>query len=228
MLRNNKMTEDTVSIRLATIEDVNSITELHYESFTSEDHIPMILGKRYVKATYKWHVGSKNAYTLVAEIDGKLVGFMAACKGGYTLRMFVACFYEFVLCLMKNPMLLINMKLWKRLFRRPMSRKGQKKITDHPGFGQLTIGAVKSGFRGQGIYPALVEAHRSVGRVRGIRVLSAGIYKKNHSARRVFVKGGWTETPELETSDTVFYIAYLDPFIIDELGMHQVTRSGSV
>jgi ribosomal protein S18 acetylase RimI-like enzyme len=220
------MIENSISIRLATMEDVDAITELHCASFHPEDHVPMILGKRYVRATYKWHVCGKPAYTLVAEFDGKTVGFMAACRGSYTLRMFVACLGEFILCLIKNPLLLFNKKLWRRLFRRPMSLKRGKKITDHPEFGQLTIGAVDANFRGKGIYPTLVEAHKSIGKTRGIRALCAGIYKNNHSARRVFIKGGWIETPELETPDTVFYVAYLDTLFMDELGIQQAEQSG--
>jgi len=211
--------KESILVRLATMEDVDAITELHCASFHPEDHAPMILGKRYVRATYKWHICGKPAYTLVAELDGKMVGFMAACRGPYTLRMFVACSGEFILCLIKNPLLLFNKKLWRRLFRRPMSQKRGKRISDHPGFGQLTIGAVDANFRGKGIYPTLVEAHKSIGKSRGIRALSAAIYKKNHSARRVFIKGGWIEKPELETSDTVFYIAYLDPAFPKELGI---------
>jgi ribosomal protein S18 acetylase RimI-like enzyme len=198
---------------------VDAITELHCNSFQPGDHVPMIMGKKYVKATYKWHIGAKTAYTLVADFDGKIVGFMSACKGSYTFPLFVACLGEFILCMIKNPLLLLKSILWRRLFRHPKSPKNGKKITDHPGFGQLTIGAVDTNFRGKGIYPALVEAHMSIGKTRGIRALSAGIYKNNESARRIFIKGGWFYTPELETSDTVFYVAYLDPSFPLEFGI---------
>ena len=43
-------------IRLATDNDIDSLTELHCESFKPEDHVPVILGKDYVKATYRWQV----------------------------------------------------------------------------------------------------------------------------------------------------------------------------
>lgn len=61
-------------IRKATIQDVNKLTELHCLSFKPKDHIPVLLGRRYVRATYVWLVTSGMSYVLVAEAEDRIVG----------------------------------------------------------------------------------------------------------------------------------------------------------
>jgi GNAT superfamily N-acetyltransferase len=212
-------------IRLATHKDVDALTDLHCSSFRPEEHIPFLIGKRYVKATYRWQVKGKKAYTLLAESNGRIIGLVAVCDGPFTVPMFKACLGEFIFCLARNPLLLLKKKLWLRLFRRPdLSDKGRI-IADYPGFAQMTIGVVDADFRGKGVFPALVEATKAISKSRGSRAIRAGIYKKNLSSRRVFIKGGWIETPELETTDTVFYVAYLDPEFPKELGINLKNES---
>lgn len=216
----DEMTENSpFTIRLAILADVDRLTELHMASFAPEEHVPVILGKRYVQATYRWLVGSKRAYTLVADCGGKIVGLVAVCDVPFTKPMFRVCLPEFILSLARNPALLFKRKLWQRLIRgSELSEKGRQ-IAHHPGVAQMTIGVVNAGFRGQGIFPALVEATKPVSKARGSRAIRAGIYKFNNPSRRVFVKNGWIEIPEMETSDTVFYMAYLDPDLPGELDL---------
>ena len=206
-------------IRLAYEKDVDQLTALHVASFRPEDHVPMMLGNNYVNATYRWQVSGKHAYTLVAEHDSKVIGLIAVCDGPFTYPMFMACLPEFFKSIITRPNLLFKKKLWNRLFRRPDISKTSKNIADYPGFAQMTIGAVDADFRGQGVFPALVEATKIYSKDRGSRAIRAGIYKNNQPSRRVFIKNGWIETSELETSDTVFYVAYLDPEFPNELGV---------
>jgi GNAT superfamily N-acetyltransferase len=208
------------TIRLASTQDLDALADLHCDCFKAEDHVPVMLGKHYVRATYRWLVTGGEAYTLVADADGRIVGIIAVADRSFTQPMFKACLGEFMLSLLRNPKLLFEKKLWDRLFRRSddMSGAGEK-IASHPGVAQMTIGAVAADYRGQGVFPALVEATKTFSTQRGSRAIRAGIYKPNTPSRRVFIKGGWIETPQLETSDTVFYMAYLDPALPAELGI---------
>jgi len=208
-----------IKIRLAGIQDLDRLTELHCASFKPEDHVPVMLGKRYVMATYKWLVTSPDAYSLVAEIDETLVGLIAVCDKPFTKPMFMACLGEFLLSILNKPALLFQKNLWNRLFRHSDSSVNGEIIANHPKMAQMTIGAVDSGYRGVAIFPALVEATKSFSKARGSRGIRAGVYKTNEPCRRVFVKGGWIETKELETPETVFYVAYLDPTFPKELGI---------
>ena len=208
-----------LAIRLATLADLDELAKLHCECLGPEDHVPVMLGKEYVRATYRWLVGNRKAYALVAVIEGEIAGLIAVCDGPFTRPMFFACLPEFCRSLARNPGLLFKKKLWRRFLRRPDVTRAIKGIASTPGFAQMTIGAVDARYRGRGVFPALVEATKTYSEKRGSRAIRAGIYKRNTPSRRVFIKGGWIETPELETRDTVFYVAYLDPTFRTELGV---------
>lgn len=204
------MAKDNFKIRLATKTDLEEITKLHSASFNPEDHVPFMLGWRYIKATYRWLVMSKKAYTLVATIENKIIGLVSVCDDSYAIPMFIACLPEFIISLILNPGLLVKRKLWARLLRRSIITKTGRNIDKQKGFAQMVIGAVASGYRGQGIFPSLVEATKLFSLERGSRAIRAGIYKTNSSSCKVFIKGGWEICPELETNDTVYYVTYLE------------------
>lgn len=204
-------------IRLATIKDLDALTELHMKSFTPDEHVPVALGRRYVYATYRWQVSGKQAYTLVAEKDAKIIGLVAVCDGPFTKPMFMACLPEFFGAIFRKPSLLTNKKLWQRLFRRPNVSQSSKGIADRPGFAQITFVAVDASMRGLGVFPALVEATKTYSAQRGSRAIRVGVYKWNAPSRKAFIKANWIETSELETQDTVFYVTYLDPTFESEI-----------
>lgn len=206
-------------VRRATTEDLNRLTELHCDSFRPEDHVPVMLGKDYVRASYRWLLTSNQAYCLVADSDHKLIGMVAVCDGSYIRPMFLACLPEFIRSLLRSPRLIFEKRLWDRLLRRSETSEEGNRIADYPGFAQLTIIAVAAEYRGAGIFPALVEAAKTYSRNRGSVAIRAGVYKFNQPSRRAFTKNGWIETPELETSDTVFYVHYLDSDLPNRLGI---------
>src|SRR4030067_3167158 len=158
------MMDTNFNIRLATKKDLDFLVYLHYESFKTEEHIPMLLGKKYVRATYSWHINCINADIMIAESQGKVMGYMGFCDGSYTFPMFVACLPEFVISLLSKPCLFFNKRLWQRYLRRSYNNGN---VYDGPGFAQLTIGAVDADYRGRGVYPALVEASKEYCRARG-------------------------------------------------------------
>lgn len=214
------MEDIELKIRLAEIQDIEKLTDLHCASFKPEDHVPMMLGRDYVKATYRWLVTNKKSYALVADYNGKIVGLVAMCDSSFTLPMFIACLPEFIQSLLRDPSLIITGRLWKRFFRRPdVSGNKSKKIVQYPNVAQMTIGAVDSSFRGKSIFPHLISSTKEFSKNRGSRAIRAGVYKTNMPCRRAFVKDGWIETPELETHDTVFYMSFLDNSIEDELDL---------
>jgi len=206
------------AIRLATIHDVDALTELHCASFKREEHVPMLLGRSYVKATYMWLVTSKDAYALVADLTGQVIGLLGASDRPFAWPMFKACFDALVLNVAESPSLLFEEQIWLRAFRRPKHRKkAAGDIFNLPGIAQMTIGAVDARYRGQGIFDRLIEASRETSRARGSRAIVGGVYKRNSSSRRVFMKSGWLEVPELETMETVFYLSLLESVMSDDL-----------
>lgn len=210
------MNEFNFAIRRATIDDIGKLTELHCSSFKPNDHVPMLLGKDYVRATYKWQVLAKSAYVLVAEFENEIVGLVAVCDGSFAKAMFFACMPDFIIALVKRPILIINKLLWKRLLRQPRIKDKVKKVVDSNKFAQMSIGAVRKEYRGSGVFGQLINAAKEYSEKRGSVAIRAGIYKNNHSSRRVFIKSGWHEVPQLETEDTVFYVSFMDKNIAIE------------
>lgn len=209
-----------IRIRTATRYDLESMTDLHCACFSPDEHVPMMLGRHYVAATYRWLVTSGISYVLVAELEGKIIGLVAVCDHSYTKPMFIACCREFILSITKNPLLLTRKKLWQRLMRNPERPTAiGATLAKHPDVAQITIGAIDNNFRGMQVFPRLIEATKEESRQRGSRAIRVGVYKTNLPSRRVFIKGGWVEVAALETTDTVFYLAYLDQTIAQVLGL---------
>lgn len=202
-------------IRLATAADIEALTDLHCACFRPEQHVPVMLGRHYVRATYRWQVSDPRAYVLVAEFDRQLIGLVSVSDGPYARPMFLACLPQFVRSLIQHPGLLLKRRLWQRLLRRPHVRGSPVAA---PGLAELANIAVDAHYRGKGVFPALVDAAREHSHTRGARAIRAGVYKANPASQRAFARAGWIETRELETDDTVSYVAHLDPAFPADLG----------
>lgn len=198
-----------MEIRLATSKDLDSITFLHCNSFTAQNHVPMIFGPKYVKATYKWLITSNKSYVLIATINDELAGVVSVCDGAFTKDMFLSCLPEFFLSVLANPTIIFNKLLWKRLYRKPESQENAE-LEKLPNFAQMTIGIVDSKFRGKGVFGELIEMTKVFSKERGSKLIRSGIYKINTSSRKTFINAGWPELTKIETEDTVFYGAFLD------------------
>jgi hypothetical protein len=192
-------------VRPATKNDLNGLTELHCAAFQPEDHIPVMLGKEYVRATYRWLVTSSQGYCLVAACDPEIIGLVTVCDRSFTRPMFWACLPEFAWSLLRSPHLIFRKRLWNRLLRRPEMSTIANNIVSQPGFAQLI---------------SLVEAAKRYSKSRGSAAIRAGVYKLNQPSRRAFTKNGWIEMPELETNDTIFYVCFLDPEFPARLGFN--------
>jgi len=219
------MKKSNSNIKLATILDVEVLTDLHCESFKPEDHVPLLFGRRYVRATYRWLVSSPSAYVLIAESGDKIIGFTAVCDGAYVKAMFIACLPEFIISILSNPKRIINKLLWKRLFRKPVSVNESENPVNKKGFAQITIGAVAKEFRGSGIFGELLQAAKEYSKQRGSKAICVGAYKKNRSSLRALTKSDWVEVPGMETLDTVLLVADLDLIIARKFGTTNEKRN---
>jgi|GEM_PF-885164 len=213
------MKKVNTKIRLASISDVEALTDLHCESFKPEDHVPLLLGRNYVKATYKWLVVSPKSYVLVAVLEDEIIGFTAVCDGAYVKAMFVACLPEFILSILSHPKRILNKLLWHRLFRKPVIEKKSDTQVNKRSFAQLTIVAVAKEFRGTGVFGELSQAVKEYSKHRGSKAICVGVYKKNQSSLRAFTKSDWVEMPDMETPDTVLLVANLDLIISRKFGV---------
>jgi ribosomal protein S18 acetylase RimI-like enzyme len=200
------------TVRLATVDDIDALTELHCACFGPDDHLPVLLGKQYIRAMYRWQVSGKEARTVIVESGGLAIAFGGVCDGPYMRSMIKACFGDFLISLVRNPWLLVDGRLWRRLLSSEhVLGKHVRRVLNRPGVAHLTIGAVDAHFRRRGIHSAYLEALIAISRSRGHTALCVGIRRSNHAVRRAFVKLGWGEVPASDTSELVHYITHLDP-----------------
>ena len=214
----NKGTD--IQIRFATLADIETLTDLHCSLFSPEEHIAMILGRKYIKAMHRWQVTSNVAYSLIAEVNGQAVGFQGVSDVPYTWPMFIYCLGAFVVCILQKPSYLFEKRLWERFLRHERSR-GLVKINRDRfiqlGVAQLIVGGVDSRYRGKGIFHSLIESVKKISRERGSNAFVTGVYKNNTPGRKVFIKYGWLDSPVLETSETIFYATLFDSPFADEI-----------
>jgi ribosomal protein S18 acetylase RimI-like enzyme len=211
------MSNQNFTIRQATIDDLDKLTELHMACFTPEQHLPVLLGKRFVKATYQWHLTSGHCYIVVAEEGNTILGLIGACDFSYERPMLKACIINFIISLLLNPALIFNKQLWRRFLVRRYSNPFGTILSEYPVISQITFVATASQSRGKGISGELVKKIKVLSKSRGSRAIRVGVYKYNEPSKKVFIKRGWNEVPELETQDTVFFMKYLDPTLPSEL-----------
>lgn len=195
-----------LTTRLATISDVKAMAMLHMASFQPHEHLGALLGSKFVEASYLWHVSNDCAYVIVAELEGALVGLLGMCDGPFTMRMLRGCRGAFVGAILRRPWLLIDQRLWSRLARAKASSVWVGEFCSTQGVAQMTIGAVDGKVRGHNVFPSLIRCCEDSSKARGIVAVRAGVYRKNTSCQRSFVKSGWVEVPDLGSHETVFFV----------------------
>jgi hypothetical protein len=195
-----------LTIRIATPADVEAMAQLHLASFSPDEHLGALLGARFVRASYRWHVIADTAYVIVAESDGKLVGLLGMSDGPFTKRMILGCLPAFLGALARRPRLLMDRRLWSRLARAKTSAEWVNRFCSTLGVAQLTFVAVDAAARGHSVFPSLIKRCEDISRSRGSRAVRVGVYWWNQRCRRAFVKNGWVEVPALGSKDTVFFV----------------------
>ena len=203
-----------VTTRVATEADVEGMARLHLASFSRDEHLGVLLGPGFVRASYRWHVTDDTAYVIVAELDDRLVGLLGMCDVPFTTRMMKGCIPAFLGALARRPRLLVGRPLWSRLARSQAGEEWVGRFCSTPKVAQMTIGAVDAAARGHSVFPALIGRCEDISRSRGIRAVRAGVYRSNAACRRAFVKSGWTEVPALGSAETVFFVRAFDPDVI--------------
>lgn len=219
--------EDTgkMIIRFAKPEDVAMLAELHCHSFTPEQHVPVVLGNKYIRAIFNWILRDQSTYAFVAEEKNRVIGYICVCDHAYSSRMFMACLPDFFMSVIHNPKLICSKLLWKRFLRREgYKNEKAKMIASHPELTYIMFGAVDGSARGKGVYIQLYDTVKKYSVTRGARALRGDVYKLNSVMRRVKEKDHWTEIPELETSETVAYVYFLDQSLIEELDLNYLVN----
>lgn len=130
-----------MEVRFATINDVNSIVSIHIDAF--KDFFLTSLGTAFLKFYYANFIKSPETVVMVAEEDGKVIGFSAAsinCNG-FNKRLIIKNLIGFIA---------VSLKLFlfspKKLFRliKNLTKKSQVVVDDEDYAELYSIGVCKS------------------------------------------------------------------------------------
>jgi ribosomal protein S18 acetylase RimI-like enzyme len=191
------MSEGVDRIRGGRSTDVDALVDLHYRVFDERTHLAMLFGRGFLQAAYRWYSGSPDAFTLVAEMDGRLEGSCTVNRGSYyvVFRKNVPALARAVL---SKPRLLLEKAIWRRLLALPVRR-----LSNAGDRAYLAYLAVSPVGRGAGIGKSLIEAAIIECRRRGWDEMITAIHRDNLPARFMYRTLGFEEFSQLSHDDLV-------------------------
>lgn len=157
-----------MNIRKATINDVDTIVEIHLDAF--KGFFLTSLGPAFLNFYYTCFVKSSETVTMVAEEEGIVYGFSASTKvcKGFNSRLIKSNLFAFGMLSLK--MLFTSPKALIRLAKN-LTKKGEG-VEDNEDYAELySIGVSKSA-QGKGVGKKLLTASEEILKKEGVRRVS--------------------------------------------------------
>jgi ribosomal protein S18 acetylase RimI-like enzyme len=198
-------------VRLALLEDVKKLVELHLATFTPHEHLLIVFGTSVLRPVYRWFVRSPDTFTMVATVKDEVVGLCTACSRPYNGPMIRNNAISLVLGVLRHPWGLFHPEIVRRLRKAcSFSREGDRTYLESEPPAQLGFLAVRKDYHGTSVGESLVrQAITECGRRKWTRI-RAGIYKNNLPARFMYAKLGFKENRMLRSEQLVFVELDLD------------------
>lgn len=185
-----------MNIRKATINDVDTIVEIHLDAF--KGFFLTSLGSAFLKFYYTCFVKSSETVTMVAEEEGIVYGFSASTKvcKGFNSRLIKSNLFAFGMLSLK--MLFSSPKSLIRLAKN-LTKKGEG-VEDNEDYAELySIGVSKSA-QGKGVGKKLLAASEEILKKEGVdRVSLTTDYYNNESAVGFYHSMGYETLYEFVT-----------------------------
>jgi ribosomal protein S18 acetylase RimI-like enzyme len=190
--------------------DIDDVVTIHCEGFATSRSTS--LGVRFLRKMYRWFLVYHPELAFVAELDGKLVGFVTGAIGGSSRRIFHYAFWEIVSGLVRRPRLLLRTRtygMWHSHVRGVWPRYGasSKEIRENLAQVKATLPSigVAASARGRNVGTALIAAFEDAARKQGATEVSLGVERNNVAARRLYEKCGWRLAWEDASSNSAGY-----------------------
>lgn len=168
-----------MNIRKATLNDVNSIVEIHCDAF--KGFFLTSLGPQFLKFYYECFIRSHETVTLVAEEDGSIYGFSASTKKckGFNSRLIKSNFVSFGLLSIR--LLFTSPGSLLRLLKN-LSKKGEN-VEDNEDYAELYSIGVSKRAQGKGVGKKLLSSSETVLKQDGVNKVSLTTdFENNESA----------------------------------------------
>ena len=145
-----------ITIRKATINDVEAIVKIHEQAFP--DFFLTTLGKRFLRLYYKCMCNCGDALTLCAEKDGEIKGLATSSyySHGFNASLIKKNLFEFGF--MGVELMFVKPKAILRLVKNLDKKAEENAVEDDGEYAELFSIAVKPGNQGSGIGKKLLIA----------------------------------------------------------------------
>lgn len=183
-------------IRKAKIEDVNDIVNIHCSAFSG--FFLTSLGSQFLKFYYSCFIKSNETFTMVAEDEGKILGFSVSTKvcKGFNSRLIKTNLFDFGL--LSFRMLFTNPKALLRLVKN-LTKKGDS-VEDNEEYAELYSIGVSKETQGMGIGKRLLAESEQVMKEEGVeRVSLTTDYYDNEQAVGFYHSMGYKTLYEFVT-----------------------------
>lgn len=203
------------TIRNLTKKDIRTVADLHSSVFM--DSRTTCLGKRYLRKMYRWFLEEQPCLSLVAEQDGRIIGFIVGAIGGYGRRMFRYTFLEIILAFVLHPSLLFRkemFKLWQsylQAFNPFLRRKVLRANIQPPVMNKASLASigVSRSAQGAGVGKKLMTAFEDHARAQGASFTGLSVRAENRTARKLYESCGWEYVEQYSTADSAYYMKQL-------------------
>ena len=199
-----------VKIRKATVSDLKQLVDLHYMSFTPREHLAMLLGRNFIQDIYRWFITSSETFTIVAEVDSRVVGMANGCDRRYDTAMIQHARRSAITGFLKHPWLILHPEFVKLALGKLLDRD----VADPLAYRQkdtanLAFVAVDVSMRGYGVANRLLIEAKRTALQRGKKFLWAAVYSNNTVSKRTFEKAGFRQREGVEIYRRIFMEADL-------------------
>ncbi len=197
----------TFRIRKAKDADIDMLTAIHLRSFDARDHLVVRLGKKYVKAMYKFFINSPYTYVLLAEDSEKCLGLIGGSDRMYNGLLFRATLRQAIIGIITHPWLMFDRELIERFLKIITRKKLFGETTAHEtGVGYLAFSGIETSARGMGLGNALYRQAMLECIDLGCKKVRLGARPKtNIGPTKIAQRYGFRVIPELETDVIRFW-----------------------
>jgi len=169
-------------------------------------------GNFFLRKMYSWFLREQPHLCVIANLDGRPVGFAVGAIGGYGRKIFRYALLEIIISLISHPSLLFERHIFKSgmsLLRglSPMFSLRERNAVSGNGTIKASLSsiAVAGGTQGTGMGKGFLLAFEHAAKARGATVLGLSVERNNIAARRLYAACGWQLQGERAEADSAYY-----------------------
>ena len=175
---------------------LDEVTDLHMEAFN--EHLNVLLGKKYIKAFLAWFLQTDGCVNVVGENEmGKAMGYIVGAPWGYQQGMNKALLKTAAIEMAKRPWIFVHKKILQSVWLRVKTILGLNKFIQTTGerYAGKIISLVGIGVSpdamGSGIAKDMMDVFIAEATKKNYDYARLSVYVSNARARKFYEKCGW-------------------------------------